>query len=90
MTRAASTTAQFSGCCTWSTCGAVLWVVMVVCLLEWLHFDVSSAHAQTPSAEPRSEGLSAFSTREFEIPAPTPFEVDDDAIDVPSFPKHDD
>ena len=43
-----------------------------------------------PVSEPRSEGLSAFSTREFEIPAPTAFDVDDDAIDVPSFLKHDD
>jgi cell division protein FtsZ len=43
-----------------------------------------------PASEPRSEGLSAFSTREFEIPAPTAFDVDDDAIDVPSFLKHDD
>jgi cell division protein FtsZ len=40
-------------------------------------------------AEPRSEGVSAFSTREFEIPAPPSFGVDDDAIDVPSFLKHD-
>ena len=39
---------------------------------------------------PRSPGVSAFSTREFEIPAPVTFDVDDDAIDVPSFLKHDD
>ena len=39
---------------------------------------------------PRSPGVSAFSTREFEIPAPLTFDVDDDAIDVPSFLKHDD
>ena len=39
---------------------------------------------------PRSPGVSAFSTREFEIPAPVTFDVDDDSIDVPSFLKHDD
>ena len=40
--------------------------------------------------EPAPSGLSAFTTREFEIPSAGSFDVDDDAIDVPSFLKHDD
>jgi hypothetical protein len=39
--------------------------------------------------EPRVDGISPLSTREFEIPAPS-FDVDDDALDVPGFLKHDD
>jgi cell division protein FtsZ len=44
---------------------------------------------ERPASTPRSEGVSTFSTREFEIPAAASFDVDDD-IDVPSFLKHDD
>jgi cell division protein FtsZ len=45
--------------------------------------------AEEPRSGARVDGLSPLSTREFEIPAPT-FDVDDDAIDVPSFLKNDD
>ena len=45
--------------------------------------------AEEPRSGSRVDGLSPLSTREFEIPAPS-FDVDDDAIDVPSFLKNDD